>query len=421
MSDSVYEYEEEYEPGGLHPVHIGDTFADGRYQVVNKLGNGYSSTIWLVRDSTSTNYASLKILEARRSESPTELHVLEHLEATFDAQDEGSKHVVRMLDHFLHQGPNGIHLCIVQELLGPSLALDVKLFWAISYLPESTSSRLVGQLILAVAYLHKRGIAQGDLHAGNILLCLPSPLDPDIDFTTVVSNTGELPSEPSPHKPRYLVEPVTQRLGSDLLQSCMIKPYIKLCDFSESYMTNMVDPPKFGSPHILRPPEGILTKLPHATLESDIWALAVAIYQLLTSGGLLFSEYDDSILEDMVLTLGKLPEPLWSKWANRACFFDEEVNPVIQAFNIKAQTTSFRQKVRGWTRDEGKISALAAMFETMARYDAQSRSRASELVQSDWMTNYCRPYMGDDVILPTERRKVRVNRFVIDPRVLNAP
>ncbi|KAF7307320.1 Protein kinase [Mycena indigotica] len=197
MSNSLCEHEREYESGGLHPVHIGDTFVD-RYQVINKLGHGYSSTIWLVHDSTTAKYASLKILEARRSESPTELHVLKHLEATFDAEEEGSKHVVRMLDHFMHLGPNGAHLCIVQELLGPSFALDIEYHKGIAYLPESTSGRLVGQLILAVAYLHKRGIAHGDLHSGNLLLCLPSPLDPDIDFTTVVSHTWGLPSEPSP-------------------------------------------------------------------------------------------------------------------------------------------------------------------------------------------------------------------------------
>jgi serine/threonine-protein kinase SRPK3 len=29
---------EDYVPGGYHPVHIGDTFSDGRYVVVRKLG-----------------------------------------------------------------------------------------------------------------------------------------------------------------------------------------------------------------------------------------------------------------------------------------------------------------------------------------------------------------------------------------------
>ncbi|KAF7307310.1 Protein kinase [Mycena indigotica] len=302
----------------------------------------------------------------------------------------------------VHHGPNGAHLCIVQEFLGPSFALDIERNCGSSYLPESTSSRLVGQLILAVTYLHKRGIAHGDLHAGNLLLCLPSSLDPDLDLTTVISNDWMLPSEPSPHKPRYLIVPISRRLRTPLFQACMATPSIKLCDFSESYMTDMADPPPLASPGFLLPPEGIFGELPHATLASDIWAVAVAIYQVLTSGCLLFYETDGTVLERMVCTLGKFPEPLWSEWADRAESFDEEGNPITDT----CPKSSLRRKAKGWTSDEHKLSALAAMFETMLRYDAERRSPAGDLLQSEWMTKYCRPYMCDDVILPTERVKL---------------
>lgn len=30
----------DYEPGGHHRVHLGDTFGSGRYRVIHKLGNG---------------------------------------------------------------------------------------------------------------------------------------------------------------------------------------------------------------------------------------------------------------------------------------------------------------------------------------------------------------------------------------------
>lgn len=39
-----------YAPGGLHPVHLGDKYDDGRYNVLRKLGHGKYSTVWLVRD-----------------------------------------------------------------------------------------------------------------------------------------------------------------------------------------------------------------------------------------------------------------------------------------------------------------------------------------------------------------------------------
>jgi serine/threonine-protein kinase SRPK3 len=39
-----------YSPGGYHPVHLGDCFNDGQYKVIDKLGFGSFSTVWLARD-----------------------------------------------------------------------------------------------------------------------------------------------------------------------------------------------------------------------------------------------------------------------------------------------------------------------------------------------------------------------------------
>lgn len=39
-----------YKPGGYHPVALGDTFKNGRYEIHHKLGYGGFSTVWLARD-----------------------------------------------------------------------------------------------------------------------------------------------------------------------------------------------------------------------------------------------------------------------------------------------------------------------------------------------------------------------------------
>lgn len=41
---------ERYRKGGYHPTHLGDTFKDGRYKIVHKLGWGGYATVWLARD-----------------------------------------------------------------------------------------------------------------------------------------------------------------------------------------------------------------------------------------------------------------------------------------------------------------------------------------------------------------------------------
>lgn len=51
---------EKYQPGGYHPILIGDVL-QSRYRVVHKLGYGTYSTTWLCRDSQSNKYVAVKV------------------------------------------------------------------------------------------------------------------------------------------------------------------------------------------------------------------------------------------------------------------------------------------------------------------------------------------------------------------------
>jgi hypothetical protein len=42
-----------YKLGGYHPVTLGDTFENGRYEIHHKLGFGGFSTVWLAKDRQS--------------------------------------------------------------------------------------------------------------------------------------------------------------------------------------------------------------------------------------------------------------------------------------------------------------------------------------------------------------------------------
>jgi len=41
---------ERYREGGYHPTQLGDTFKDGRYKILQKLGFGGYATVWLAED-----------------------------------------------------------------------------------------------------------------------------------------------------------------------------------------------------------------------------------------------------------------------------------------------------------------------------------------------------------------------------------
>lgn len=59
-NDSEDEGIEDYKLGGYHPVHIGEVL-NGRYVIIQKLGWGHFSTVWLSKDFKYNNYVAIKI------------------------------------------------------------------------------------------------------------------------------------------------------------------------------------------------------------------------------------------------------------------------------------------------------------------------------------------------------------------------
>jgi serine/threonine protein kinase len=51
---------EKYKPQGYHPIMIGDVLHD-RYRIVDKLGFGGYSTVWLAQDRTKEEYVAVKV------------------------------------------------------------------------------------------------------------------------------------------------------------------------------------------------------------------------------------------------------------------------------------------------------------------------------------------------------------------------
>ncbi|KAF8682773.1 CMGC SRPK protein kinase [Rhizoctonia solani] len=114
---------EDYVKGGYHPVQIGDTFSDGRYTVVRKLGWGHFSTVWLAKDSKQGRHVALKVVKSAPRYTETALDEIKLLQRLIsgDANHPGRRHVIGFLDHFRHKGPNGNHVCMVFEVLGENL------------------------------------------------------------------------------------------------------------------------------------------------------------------------------------------------------------------------------------------------------------------------------------------------------------
>ncbi|MCJ1388327.1 hypothetical protein MMC18_001173 [Xylographa bjoerkii] len=357
---SSAEYVENYKPGGLHPVHLGDVFKQ-RYRVCRKLGFGSWSTVWLARDLSENRYVSLKIGKAASKDY--ELHEINTLRsiAKADSSHPGFKHIQKLLDAFEHEGPNGLHTCLVFEPLGRSFELlttdQPEGHGPTQSLTPNAMREASRQLVLAVDFLHSQGLMHRDIQPGNVLLALDYDIDALSEAEINADINLDIPSaddedededdddnydptfiEPAlqlvarkdnhplpPTSPSYLVEPTP--LPSRI--SFHNPFHIVLIDLGAACPADLPNDARQTYPLGLRSPQVIL----HLPIDdkADIWALGLTVYQLVTRRTLFsVTVYedeeltDDSHLESMIMRLGPLPEGLRGVWKRAGKWVDVE-------------------------------------------------------------------------------------------------
>ncbi|OTB19748.1 hypothetical protein K445DRAFT_53149 [Daldinia sp. EC12] len=157
------EERERYRPGGYHPIHFNDDLGPNeRFNVIHKLGWSINSTVWLCFDKKSRYYRSVKVMTAEESkEDCPELRIMKALGDISSGELEDN-YIIIPREHFWIQGPNGRHLCLVSDLLGPSLFWNSPLGTGI-HTPEILTD-LSFQVSKGLQYLHKKGICHGGRH-----------------------------------------------------------------------------------------------------------------------------------------------------------------------------------------------------------------------------------------------------------------
>ncbi|KAJ7599022.1 kinase-like protein [Mycena floridula] len=180
---------EDYVKGGYHPVKIGDVFSDGRYTVVRKLGWGHFSTVWLAKDGKLNRHVALKVVKSAPRYTETALDEIKLLQKLIspgsnpgssssvgqDASSSihpGRSHVISFLDHFKHKGPNGVHICMVFEVLGENLLSLIKRHQN-KGVPMGLVRQIAKQVLLGLDYMHRVcGVIHTDLKPENILVVI---------------------------------------------------------------------------------------------------------------------------------------------------------------------------------------------------------------------------------------------------------
>lgn len=163
----------DYCAGGYHPVHVGEKFKDGRYEVVRKLGWGHFSTVWLAKDSHNNNkHVAMKVVRSASHYTEAALDEIKLLNSVAEgnASHPGRAHVIGLLDSFEQEGPNGLHVCMVFEVMGENLLGLIKRY-DYKGIPSVLVKQISKQILLGLDYLHREcGVIHTDIKPENILI-----------------------------------------------------------------------------------------------------------------------------------------------------------------------------------------------------------------------------------------------------------
>ena len=195
-SSVIYDTDEEgakdYRPGGYHPVALGDLFLN-RYLVVQKLGWGHFSTVWLCKDQVHDTYVALKVQKSATNYTEAaydEIEILMKISSNTGREEwvmsvkaqephltneevvRDRCYVVQILNSFVHLGPNGKHVCMVFEVLGVNL-LEIIKQYNYKGIPMPICRVISRQVLMGLDYMHRLcGIIHTDLKPENVLVQL---------------------------------------------------------------------------------------------------------------------------------------------------------------------------------------------------------------------------------------------------------
>ncbi|GLA81129.1 hypothetical protein AtubIFM56815_004766 [Aspergillus tubingensis] len=375
-----------------------------RYRIVDKLGHGGYSTVWLARDTALKRYVALKVNTA--DAHPREAMVLRALSKPSSSPPAHGRSLIPVVfDEFEIQGPNGTHACYTTAPAQCNLR-------EISFsrlFPLDVARALCYGLTQAVAYTHSHEYVHGDIHLNNIMIKLPSNFD-NLSIKELYQKYGEPETVPitrcdgkplTPNIPTQTVIPLFLGKYAETMTLADVRPL--LSDFGEAFApTSEVrlgqdchTPPAFRAPEARFEPQKPLT------YSSDIWSLATAIWEIMGMKAIFSIEIvpDDEIVAQHIDVLGPLPREWWLCWEGRSKFFTEDGHPtdaylenkwppLEESFDVDIQ--KWRRKWRGVV-EEDERAAFLDLIRRMLLFRPEARPTAENVLQSEWMVKWALP------------------------------
>lgn len=330
---------------------LDDLFNEERYRVIGKLGWGHFSTVWLAKDLLTHTTVALKIVKSEDRYFDAARDEVLLLRAIHQQGGSlGARHVIRLLDEFIHRGPNGDHLCMVFEALGSSL-LGMMRANGWQGIRLAQVREMAKQLLLGLDHLHRVcGIIHTDLKPENVLMR-------DGDLLRILNSTKE---------------EGFQLQIADFGNACWTHRH-----FTEDIQTRQY-----------RAPEVILG-LPYDT-SADIWSLACLLWEMAT-GEFLFEprsntaaySRDEEHLALMVELLGPIPRFLVTSAKHSRALFNR-MGELRHIHNIGyCPMESILVKKHGI--DEAEARGFADFLRQMLEWNNKRRPTALEFLHHPWL------------------------------------
>ncbi|PYH90933.1 kinase-like protein [Aspergillus ellipticus CBS 707.79] len=371
---------EDYRLGGYHPIMIGCMLHD-RYKIVDKLGHGGYSTVWLAYDTNVKQYVALKvnIADAHPREAKAFRALSQPLLDNTRIHESPSTSLPSPPIHpGRDRGPNGTHACYT---VAP----------AECNLREISFSRLF-PLDVARALSLRRCYVHGDIHLRNILIKPPSSLD-DLSIERFYKKYGE-PETVS--ITRCNGDPLPPYIPTKAVIPILLGKYAEKFTLRDTRLGK-----DCHTPQALRAPEAMFRPNSPLTFASDIWSLATAIWEIMGMKALFSTDFvpEDDIVAQQVDVLGMMPSEWWVRWEGRGRFFDAERRPTETYSENRWPDLegSFDDGIQRWRRrwggeiekDEKRV--FLDLIRRMLMFKPEERLTVEEVLNSEWMVKWALP------------------------------
>ncbi|KAL4260057.1 protein kinase superfamily protein [Pleurotus pulmonarius] len=203
-------------PPGIHLDLRPHQTLHSRYEIVQRLGQGRYSTVWLAKDNRMGTRMAIKVLTSEASayqgRYTYELDVLQKLAKR---RSRPCANVPKLLDHFRAKARDSEHLCLVTKVLGASL-LDVQSTFDGRRIPAPLVRHVTRHMLRALVCLHDANIVHTDIKQDNIMFDSYGVQSPNyLDAEVVLSDYGTATPQQGDH--RREIQPVALRCPEALL------------------------------------------------------------------------------------------------------------------------------------------------------------------------------------------------------------